>query len=158
AETFGTRYHDAGGGSERLALRDADARRAQFAQVDSLLDAMIAGALSGMRIAEVIDASDDDPLGGRIELQVDPGKGTKDALQTHLEIAEQERRGSWDLPEDETLSLGLIHAAYWAERNPRFLVNLADSERAHPDFRGQPEAVAVWVLEPLFEVLFLPFK
>jgi hypothetical protein len=148
--SFGRRFLETESFGERLALEAAEGRRGDFRSVDLLLGTLIASALRGERIAEVED--------GKVELKHDLTAGERAALAENFEVAGQERRGSWHLPESETLSLGLIHAAHWCREDARLLVTLAEAEREAPQFRGDPQAVAVWVLEPLFEALFLPLK
>ncbi len=148
--SFGRRFLEAESFEERLALEAAEGRRSDFRSVDRLLGTLIASALRGERIAEVED--------GRVELKHELTAEERAALAENFEVAGQERRGSWHLPESETLSLGLIHSAHWCREDARLLVTLAEAEREAPQFRGDPQAVAVWVLEPLFEALFLPLK
>ncbi len=150
SESFGRRFLGASTTEARLDLERAAERRAPFAEADSLLETLIGAALRGDQIGRF--------AGGRLELLVDVSGDAHQAMALHFEVAEQEKRGSWYVPESEALSLGLIQAAHWGRFEPRLLVSLAEAEKASPQFRGEPEAVAVWVLEPLFEELFLPLR
>lgn len=155
--SFGADYLALGYVEQRLELEADESRRAPFADADAVLGKLISQALAASRIADLV-YSERSREAERVELLVDFSPDELAALSGHFEVANQEKRGSWHVPEDEVLSLGLIHAVHWMRQNPRFALNLADSERARPQFRGAPEAVAVWVLEPLFEDLFLPLK
>ncbi|MGA8745103.1 MAG: hypothetical protein WB507_04480 [Solirubrobacterales bacterium] len=148
--SFGRRLLQLDSHAQRLELERSERRRTPFAVADSALDSLISSALAGQRVA-TLDS-------GKVELAVSLDSEQRVALAEHFEVENQERRGSWHVPESEQLSLGLIHTAYWCGQDPRLLINLAEAEHASPDFRGEPQAVAVWVLEPLFEELFLPFK
>lgn len=155
--TFGARFAEATGIDERLALEAAEAKRAPFADADSLLNTLIAHALAGDAVARVKPAkrkTDDDT----VELLVNLSDAERAALATSFEVAEQEKRGSWYVPEGEPLSVGLMHVVRWVNANPRLVVTPAESEKVTPTFRGAPHTVALWALEPLFETLFLPLK
>ncbi len=157
APTFGARYAALDNIDKRLSLEVTENRRARFTSADAVLDKLIAAALRGERVAKLVPPKrkrDAD----RVELLVSLGPDERRALDEHFEVAEQERRGSWYLPENEVLSLGLFHLVHWMGRSERLALNMADAERVRPDFRGAPGGVAVWVLEPLFEGLFLPLK
>lgn len=155
--TFGSRYAGLGSVEERLALEHEHGRRQPFGSVDRVLDQLIAGAMGGERVARLV-APKTKKESDRVELLPALNDETRAAVTEHFEVTNQERRGSWYVPTDEPLSLGLIHTVHWTRHNPRLALNLADSEMARPTFAGAPEAVAVWVLEPLFEELFLPLK
>lgn len=155
--TFGARYAELGSVGERLALEAEEDGRAAFAAADAVLETLIGGALRGERVAKLVPARRKRDADS-VELNVELTAEERSALAEHFEVAQQEKRGSWYVPEDEVLSLGLIHLVHWMRRNSRLALNMADGERARPLFRGAPEAVAVWVLEPLFEELFLPLK
>lgn len=155
--TFGARFAVLTPVDDRVALEASEERRTPFEGSDAVLGCLISGALEGERIAKLVPSTRKNQA-GRVELLVNLDDQQRQSLTGHFEIAEQEKRGSWHVPEDEPLSLGLIHLVHWMRRNSRLAMNMADAERARPVFRGAPEAVAVWVLEPLFEELFLPLK
>ena len=155
--TFGARYRALGTIEDRMALEASEQQRNAYADVDGIIERLIATAMRGNRIAALIAPKTKKQL-DRVELRVKLSAGEKAALAEHFEVTNQEKRGSWHVPKDEVLSLGLMHLVHWTRRNPRLALSLADAERARPVFRGEPEAVAVWVLEPLFEDLFLPLK
>jgi hypothetical protein len=151
--TFGARY--AAASVDKRLVMDVE-RREQFATVDRVLQRLISTALSGERIARL------DPSSGRrsdeIELLIDLSVEERNAVDAHFDIAAQEKRGSWHVPADEKLSLGLMHLVYWVRKNPRLVLNLAEVDSASPTFGNTPVAVAIWVLEPLFEQLYLPLR
>jgi hypothetical protein len=155
--TFGARYAALGSIEERLALETSETRRAPYVDADAVLGRLINTALRGGRIAKVIEpkAKKRSP---RVELLIPLSDSECEAAHEYFEVGNQEKRGSWHVPENEVLSLGLVHTVHWTRQNSKLALNLADSERVTPLFRGEPEAVAVWVLEPLFEELFLPLK
>jgi hypothetical protein len=156
-QAFGARFAALDSLQERAALEAAEGRRQQFALVDAVLDRLISTAMRGDRIANLV-APKAKKESDRVELQVPLSEDERQAVAEHFEVGNQEKRGAWYVPDGEVLSLGLMHTVHWTRRTPRMALNLADSERATPVFRGAPEAVAVWVLEPLFEELFLPLK
>ena len=156
--TFGARYAALASTRERMELEASEQRRGDFATVDVVLDRLIATAMSGERVAALIETKSKKKQSDRVELRIKLSDNERAALAEHFEVGNQEKRGSWHVPQDEVLSLGLIHAVHWTRRNPRLALSMADAERARPEFRGEPGAVAVWVLEPLFEDLFLPLK
>lgn len=149
-ESFGRLLVSADSLDERLKLETNEKRREPFAVADTVLESLIGEAMAGQQVAKI--------AAGKVELLIATSSEQQVALSEHFEVAKQEQRGSWYVPESETLSLGLIHSAHWCGVDPRLLINMAEAERANPEFRGAPEAVAVWVLEPLFEDLFMPFK
>ena len=158
---FGARYAEASL-VERMAM-DAE-RRSDFAAVDGALDQLITSALCGERIARRhrppvaggrrVSPANRDQVELLVSLDPDQLKG----IQEHFDVDAQEKRGSWHVPTDEKLSLGLMHMVYWLRRNPRLVLNMATVEAARPAFADAPEAVALWVLEPLFEQLYIPLK
>ncbi len=149
-ESFGRRLVSTDSLDERLKLETSEKRREPFAVADTVLDSLVGEAMAGQQVAKI--------AAGKVELLIATSSEQQVALSEHFEVAKQEQRGSWYVPESEMLSLGLIHSAHWCGVAARLLVNMAEAERANPEFRGAPEAVAVWVLEPLFEDLFMPFK
>lgn len=155
--TFGARYTALASINERMALEAAEARRGAFAEVDAVLDRLIGGALRGERVAALIPPKTKRDA-DRVELRIHLTDEERAAVAEHFEVANQEKRGSWHVPKDEVVSLGLMHTVHWTRHNPRLALSMADAERARPVFRDAPEAVAAWVLEPLFEELFLPLK
>ena len=152
--TLGARYA-AADIEERLAL-DREARQ-DFEGSDRLLAQLIRSALNGDVIAEMSEAKRRSDLHG-VKLLVDLDEDETAALADHFAVAKQEKRGSWHIPANERLSLGLIHMVYWLRRNPRLAVRVAPSDGVNPAFAEAPQAVALWVLEPLFEQLYLPIK
>jgi Protein of unknown function (DUF2510) len=157
AQTFGAQYAALTTVDERMQFEAAQGRRERYALVDAVLDRLISNAMRGERIAKLVPPRTKKD-GERVELLVSLSDEERAAVAEHFEVENQEKRGSWYVPEDEVLSLGLMHTVHWGRRSPRLALSHADAERAKPAFRGEPEAVAVWVLEPLFEELFLPLK
>ena len=157
AGTFGARYAALGSVEDRLALDLAEDRRRQFVHADAALDTIIAAAFDGERVAAIVQAKRKSDV-DRVEVSVPLSAEERQALGERFDVSAHERRGSWYLPDGEELSLGLIHVAHWARRNPRLLLNIAESERVRTGLRSTPDAVVVWALEPLFEDLFLPLK
>src|SRR5688572_650158 len=102
--------------------------------------------MRGERIAKLV-APKSKKHPERVELLVGLSDEERAAVAEHFDVENQEKRGSWYVPANEVLSLGLMHTVHWTRQNPRLALNFADSERATPLFRGEPEAVAVWVLE-----------
>jgi hypothetical protein len=151
--SFGARYCALRSAQERLALEVAENRRAPFAQADAAVDTLVLAALHGERVIEVI--------GDRREAEVRllPVAGAaRAALEEGFSAAAQQEQGAWYLPASATLQVGAVHLAYWWQTAPRYLVTLANDERASTPLTSA-DAVATWaVLEPLFEDLALPVK
>lgn len=155
--TFGVQLAQVETIDARLALESQLQKRATFSAVDRALSSLIACALRGERIADVVPAKNKSER-DRVLLTQAPSADEIAAIDEHFRVANQEKRGSWHVPNDEPISLGLMHAVYWRKQNERFFIGLANRDTVNPLFADAPEAVALWTLEPLFEDLFMPLK
>lgn len=155
SETFGARYRQLTRLDERLALEHAEDRRAEFAQVDRVIDAIVVSALQGERVVQVTKPWRRGDL-DQIALLVDDA--SRPALDEHFSFERHQTRGAWYLPQTANLDVGTVHLAHWMKANERFALTLADAEDAKASL-AEADAVALWsALVPLFDELCLPLK
>lgn len=156
-QTFGAEFVQLPSVTERLTFESEHQKRSSFSDIDSAVTLWIQSALRGNRIAEVVPAAKKSER-DRVELTVGLSDDERSAVNDHFDASNQEKRGSWHLPKDEPISLGLMHTSHWRNQNERFFLSLASRESVSPSFANSPDAVALWTLEPLFEDLYMPLK
>ena len=155
ASTLGARLA-ATAPAERFALHQASGPSAEWADYHRAAGAVFDRAMRGARVLEVrraqrkVDADE-------ISLTDVPGED-RDALEQALAPAAHEPRGAWYLPKDDKPSAGLIQLAWWAAREPRYVLTAADTERANVTLDTAGEVLVWGFLQPLFDVLTLPLK
>ena len=150
AETFGARYVERLSTADRLALESAEDRRAAFAQIDALCDALVVAAMHGERIAEVITH---EPASARLTLVSSPDRAE---LLDSFSVERQQERGAWYIPKSTNFAIGMVHLAHWWKANPRFALSLAGKEFVSGVINS-PDAVALWsLLEPMSALLAAP--
>ena len=155
--TFGQRYTDADSVGARLELERQERRRETFAQIDAVLRELVRAALSGEKVgAAEVDDADAYTRGATITLEV--GAEQRAALTDHFNLDSQEGRGSWNIPEADTIALGTLNVGHWAKVQPRLALNQVVLERNNGSLRESPAAVALWSLAPLFTDLYLPLR
>lgn len=154
-ETFGARYRQLTRVDERLALEHAEDRRAEFAEVDRVIDAIVVSALRGERVVQVTKPWRRGDL-DEVALLLD--EASRPTLAEHFSFEHHQTRGAWYLPARATLDVGTVHLAHWMNANERFALTLADAEDAKASL-AEADAVALWsALVPLFDELCLPLK
>jgi hypothetical protein len=137
-----------------LGLEADHAPAAEFAPLDRVLSQIIHASLEGKRVTRLLPSVK--PF-ETVELVETTDRDT-DFVVRNFDLATQQRRGAWFLPEDAILTVGWANWPYHADRYERFASGVAHGERGKVRFDGAPSAVFVWaVLEPVFEVLYRPF-
>ncbi len=155
-ESFGASYVALASAQDRLDFERSGRRRNEFDAVDAQLDELVLRALHGERVVELAHAGRRDVADG---LALTLRESTlRAALDDAFTAAQQQERGAWYLPQKGSLATGVIHLAHWWRADRRFVLTLAERERAAPNF-ASADTIAAWsVLVPLFEDLFLPLK
>ena len=81
----------------------------------------------------------------------------RETVSTHLEVAAQQARGAWWLPESAPVKAGAINLPAHLATAPRWAMNSAALDSGRVDFRGNPDGLACWaLLGPLADDLFAP--
>ncbi len=135
--------------AERRTGRDG-----RFAHQEALLARMLAQACSGERVVTVSYGKRGD--GDVVEL-LGLDAPEEAFLRDHYELARQEARGAWFLPQDASLKVGLTNFGWHMKSQPRFAMNAVRDEVAKSDLRANHHALAVWALiGPFFSDLLAP--
>ncbi len=150
--SFGARICEAAV-EDVLALEANHPAAAELAPLDRVLSQVIHASLAGKRIARLRPAVKPYET---VEL-IETLDGDVDFVARTFDLATQQRRGAWFIPDDAVLTVGWANWPYHADRHERFSSGVAHEERGKVRFEGAPGALFVWaVLEPLFEALYRP--
>lgn len=140
---------------EVLALESSRPAAATFVSLDHILNRIIRASLDGERIAQLRPAVKPYET---VELNEALGGDALSYVARTFDVASQQGRGAWFLPDETTLSIGWANWPYHSDRYERFASGTAHEERGKVRLEGAPSALFAWaVLEPLFEVLYRPF-
>ncbi|HEX8407798.1 MAG TPA: stress protein [Thermoanaerobaculia bacterium] len=119
-----------------------------------MLTTVILASLRGERIAAMREATK--PY-DTFELLVGSAEERAYIDQT-FDLAAQQARGAWFLPEEANLNVGWANMPHHFARFDRFATNIAHDEAGKVRFQSSPAALFFWaVLDPLFDLLYRPF-
>lgn len=154
AQTLGARLA-AASPDKRFALHVAEGDRGSFADYDRVLAGLLDRAIRGEQVVDVTPArrrTDSDVV------TITVGDHEREILEAMLAPTAQQARGGWYVPEADRQRIGMIEFARWAKAEPRFSISAADAQRAAVQLDAM-DAIVIWAaLEPVMELLYLPFK
>jgi hypothetical protein len=124
-----------------------------FREIDDLLGSLFVRILRGERVVELVLNR---KAGNTVVLHgLSPAQ--RNLLGSSYDVAAQQSRGAWYLPEEVTLRVGVASWPYNFRTYTRFATNITLEERGSVQLADNPAAVLVWsILEPLCSSLFLP--
>jgi hypothetical protein len=146
-------------GSPRDVLRAEDGlgMAELFAAIERLTAQLLAIAFSGHNLAEITHKNRGSQ-GDAVHL-AGLDRENRSFLDRHFDLAEQESRGAWYLPQEASLRAGTANlAAHILAGNP-FAINAARDGNVKVSLRDAPDALALWALVlPVMEALLAPIE
>lgn len=132
-------------------------RAAQFDELDQLTGEALAHAFVGKRLIDITP-------GGRsgrpdtVTISAISDRA-RTLIDTQYQLAAQQERGAWWLPEEVTLKVGVCNLPHHFAYRPRFAINAGKDESARVDLRAGGDGLAVWaILLPVFSDLLAPVE
>lgn len=137
--------------ADLLATEAATGRADRFRPIEKLAATVMRASLSG-RPPVVLADDQDRPV------YIDDLDGDdRSALTEHFDLARQQARGAWWLPESSMVDANWINLPAFYLVNPRWAINAATSAARRMNFAGSPDALACWaLLAPFAEALVAP--
>lgn len=154
-ETFGFKANQAGSITELLKLESQEAKGDLFQKLDEIVGQLLVRILQGEQIASI---NQNHLKVNTVKIQINHDLD-RDFLNETFCLEHQQARGAWFLPEHDNLQVGKINLPWMFKTYNRFANGMALEERGKVCLNSSADAVFIWaVLEPLSDILFLPFE
>lgn len=129
----------------------------RFGPVEQATSQVLAIAFSGQDLVEITHKNRGSQIDAIRVVGLDSDSRT--FVDQHFDLATQESRGAWYLPQEASLRAGTANlAGYVLVGNP-FAVNAARDGNVKVSLRDAPDALAVWALVlPVMEALLAPIE
>ena len=152
---FGRKLKGAASIEECLILEAEGGRAEAFDLLDALTGELLAAALDGTHIAELVE---DKVRGAKASLPTLGGAG-RCHFNALFAPGGQQGRGAWYLPDSVSVKVGLVNLVAHFRDQPRFAMGIASEETANVSLISSPDAGCLWaLLEPFFNLLWLPLQ
>jgi hypothetical protein len=153
-QPFGQTIKTAQSTIELFILERRYGKHSPFNVLDGLVGELVFRAMRGERIAELgIDSAKN-----ALVLQGVSSEQQKYVEDTYC-VEAQQARGAWYLPDEVVLKIGPINLPFNFRIYERFATTVTYEDKGKLVLADNPNIVLAWsVLEPLFNMLFLPFE
>jgi len=153
--SFGQQFLACETPAQVLELERENERGENFAELDKLIAELAVRSLRGERI---VSMSVDEMRGGSVEIHNLTASQTK-LIKNNYDFARQRERGSWTLPEKETIDVGWLNLTHNFADFEYFPLSAAGGEVCRVKLETSPETVFLWsVLSPFMEKIAHPIK
>ena len=128
----------------------------RFSDVDRFAANLMATALSGSKIVDIVQGRRGDKHADVLTLVTvtEPGRSF---LDRNFALEAQQARGAWFLPEQASLRASTINLPAYLRHQPWHAITLAAEDVARTRLASTPDALATWaLLMPLFDALLAP--
>ena len=140
---------------DAVSLEKNFQRGEKFAELDALISELTFRSLRGDRIASIIE---DERRGDSVQI-IGLNSSQEQFINNFYGVARQQDRGSWSLPEKETVQAGLLNLAHNFSGAAFFPVSAASGEISRIKLETSSAAVFLWsVLCPLMKNLLHPIE
>ena len=154
-ETFGSKANQAGSIAELLKLESQEAKSDLFQKLDEIVGQLLVRILQE---EQIVNITQDHLKVNTVKIQIHHDLD-RDFLNETFCLENQQARGAWFLPEHDNLQVGKINLPWMFKTYTRFATGMALEERGKVCLNSSADAVFSWaVLEPLSDILFLPFE
>ena len=154
-ESFGRKANRTQSISTLFDLEQAEERCKRFTELDSFIGELLVYSLRGQRLATMTQ----EKLGANTVTIHGLSAERQAFMDRTFRLEHQQSRGAWFLPTEASLKVGVMNLPWAFQKHCRFASSIVWEERGKISLTSSADVVLVWaVLEPLFQVLFLPFE